>query len=581
MVICYTTRMVTEDIEKLLQKQVAALTKEKLSVRLTKPSLPTHGDYTTTVALPLAKILKKSPIEVAEILALELKTNKEKLTMVERIEVVAPGFINFWLSQEELLTALNKQNTEKTKHAPSASLKEKRILIEYAHPNTHKEMHIGHMRTMITGEALARLLTVGGATVFRANYQGDIGPHVAKALYGIEKIMVERKLTIDEIEQWDNAKKAHFLGEGYVQGNKDYEEAKTAIDALNTKLYQKDKSIMPLYEQTRKWSLDYYEDFYARFYTTFDRLFFESEMADRGKEIVTEAIGTVFTEDNGAVIFPGEKYGLHTRVFITQVGNPTYEGKEMANAFAEYKAFPFDLKMHVVGSEQAGYFKVVFKALELLDPEKFEGKQHHVSMGMVTLTDRKMSSRTGEILRVDWLIDQVKERILKLAQEGKIEAENKDAVVEMVAIGAVKYSVLKVATTQNVAFDIEKSVALDGDSGPYLQYTYARTQSVLRKAGSAAGTLDTSNLTLNEEEKALLRMLYTFPQVVSDAASTFSPHILCTFLFDLTKQFNLFYQKHAILKSEQETFRLVLTGAVGNTIKQGLNLLGIKAPEKM
>jgi len=573
--------MVTQDLEKLLQKQVAALTEQDLVVKLTKPSIPTHGDYTVTVALSLAKILKKPPMEVAESLAAELRTNKEKLAMVERIDVVAPGFINFWLSQKELLTVLKQSKDKKVEQKYSHSLQNKRILIEYAHPNTHKEMHIGHMRTMITGEALARLLKAGGAEVFRANYQGDIGPHVAKALYGVEKLIAERSLTIEQLEQSSNAEKAHFLGEAYVRGNKDYEEEKVTIDALNTKLYQKDATIWPLYEQTRKWSLDYYEDFYTRFYTKFDRLFFESEMADRGKEIVQEAIGTVFTEDNGAVIFPGEKYGLHTRVFITQAGNPTYEGKEMANAFAEHKAFPFDLKMHVVGSEQAGYFKVVFKALELLDPEKFEGKQHHVSMGMVTLTDRKMSSRTGEILRVDWLIDQVKERILNLVQEGKIEAENKDAVVEMVAIGAVKYSVLKVATTQNVAFDIEKSVALDGDSGPYLQYTYARTQSVLRKADSQAGTLDTSGLTLNEEEKALLRMLYMFPQVISDAASTFSPHILCTFLFDLTKQFNLFYQKHAILKSEQQEFRLALTAAVGNTIKQGLHLLGIKSPEKM
>ncbi len=306
-------------------------------------------------------------------------------------------------------------------------------------------------------------------------------------------------------------------------------------------------------------------------------------MVEPGKKIVEENVGRVFEKANGAIIFPGEKYGLHTRVFVTQNGNPTYEGKEMGNAFAENKAFPFDLKIHVVGSEQAGYFQVVFKALELLDPEKFAAKQHHLSMGMVSLVNRKMSSRTGDILRVDWLLDQVKGKVEELMKEGRIETEEKSKVAEQIAIGAVKYSVLKVGATQDVAFDIDRSVSLEGDSGPYLQYSFARTQSVLKKAVISNIKFPLSNVKLENEELQLLRLISKFDEVVIEAAEKYSPNIVCTFLYELASTFNLFYQKHSILKAKDEIkeFRLALTKAVGKRLQHGLDLLGIQAPEEM
>ncbi len=639
-----------------------------VNVQLEHPVQEEHGDYATNIALIAAKHLaaaclsadrarqdvKKPPMEIAESIAQELQ---KKLSKDIKISIAKPGFINFTLSQSLLLEKTQELLSLDKMFRPVGKRSGQKIMVEYAHPNTHKEMHIGHMRTLITGEAICRLLEATGSQVFRANYQGDIGPHVAKALWGIKKLMQERDLMIDtgnwklefeagkskagdqssniklqdqassikpqaskNVANWSSKDKAHFLGEGYVRGNKDYEAHKDEIDQLNTSLYLhiaghsresenlpvgrqgqilnqvEDDNIGRLYQITRRWSLDYYDNFYQRFYTTFDRLFFESEMVEEGKRIVKENLGKVFVQDNGAIIFSGEKYGLHTRVFITQAGNPTYEGKEMANAYAEYNAFPFDLKIHVVASEQAGYFQVVFKALELIDPEKFENKQHHVSMGMVQLADRKISSRTGDILTVDWLIDQVKERIESMVQEGKIEAEDRDKVTEQVAIGAIKYSVLKVGTGQNVAFDIAKSVSLDGDSGPYLQYTYARIQSVLRKSqvispkSQVDWKLDIGNfeypvlverMKLEIEEISLLRSLYRFDEIVIEAADTLSPHVLAGYLFDLAQKFNLFYQKHKILESEQREFRLALTIAVGNTIKQGLDLLGIQAPEKM
>ena len=596
---------------------VAAMYDESVAVTVESPVQTTHGDYSTNIAMILGKKLGRNPMEIAAAICEELRA--KSLEQIEKIEVVKPGFINFWLTNDVLLETLQPVS-DTPRNAETLPLKGKRIMVEYAHPNTHKEMHIGHMRTLITGEAISRLLEDSGATVFRANYQGDIGPHVAKALYGIKALMKERDLNLDEVTKWSNSDKAHFLGEGYVRGSKDYEAVKEEIDAINTVLYKsigeegdqdKDsvsadlKEILSLYTITRQWSLDYYEEFYSRFATKFDQLFFESQVAVAGKKIVEKNIGAVFVKENGAIIFPGEKYGLHTRVFITQAGNPTYEGKEMGNAYAEYDAFSFDLKMHIVASEQAGYFQVVFKALDLIDPEKFEGKQHHLSMGMVTLTDpsagsgqaRKMSSRTGDILTVDWLIDQVRARVQELAREGKVRAEKLDETIEMITIGAIKYSVLKGGTGSNAAFDIEKSVSLDGNSGPYLQYTYARTRSILGKSSTFAKASADKQIAnrkskdndkqlaisdkLEAEESQLLRRLYQFTEVTREAAQKYAPNVLCTYLYELAAEFNLFYQRHKVVGSEQEAFRLALTASVGKTLKNGLHLLGIDAPEKM
>ncbi len=563
------------------------------------PADAERGDFTTNAAMILAGILKRKPMELAEEIISKFKVQSSKFKWLEKVEVVKPGFINFWLSKDFLYTELDRLICIDALKIAS-DLTNKRIVVEYAHPNTHKEMHIGHMRTLTTGEALARIFEAAGARVFRANYQGDIGPHVAKALYGINRIMEEKGLVIADLTSWTDRDKAHFLGDGYVRGSRDYEEHKDEIDEINKKLYEKDDSIMPLYEKTRQWSLDYYDDFYKRLYTKFDQLFFESNVADFGKKIVEENTGKVFVRDNGAIVFKGEKYGLHTRVFITQNGNPTYEGKEMGLAYKQYEAFPFDKNIHVVANEQKGYFEVVIKALELIDPEKFKGREYHLSMGMVQMSDtsshkastgqvRKMSSRTGDILTVDWLIDEVRSRVNNLITEQKISTEEIDKVVEQIAIGAIKYSVLRVATSQNVAFDIEKSVSLEGNSGPYLQYTYARTQSVLRKSEIQNPKFETNskfkiqNSKLEQEELKLLRILVKFEGVVREAAEKYAPNIICNYLFSLAQAFNLFYQKLPILKETGEIrdLRLALTAGTGKVMHMGLELLGIMAPERM
>src|SRR5258708_4633444 len=322
--------MIEQEIISSLQKALQKLGVENSTPQLEIPSDPTHGDYSSNVAFVLSKELKKAPMEIAQDIISNFKfqisnptESDSNFKYFEKIEAVNPGFINFTLSKEYLISNLNEVLKDSDKLIKTGRLANRKILVEYAHPNTHKEMHIGHMRTLITGEAICRLLESQGAEVFRANYQGDIGPHVAKALYGIEKIMQERGVSLEKIGTWSNYDKAHFLGEGYVRGNQDYDVAKEKIDQINGLLYTsvtKNKlhtslqgDLINLYKTTRKWSLDYYAEFYKRFLTKFDRLFLESEMVECGVKIIKENTPKIFEESEGAIVFPGEKYGLHTR----------------------------------------------------------------------------------------------------------------------------------------------------------------------------------------------------------------------------------------------------------------------------
>ena len=571
-----------EEIQKKLQEIVKKLTKKDINISLSTPKELDNGDFTTNVAFQLSKIIGKNPITMAQ----EIVKEFGKLSGIETIEAIEPGFINFYLSADLLGKNLQRLLATPEKVVLTTKMKNRKIMVEFAHPNTHKELHIGHMRTLTTGESLARLFEANGATVFRANYQGDIGPHVAKAIYGVQKMMKEQSLSLEVIEKWTYAQKAHFLGQGYARGSKDYEDrAKEEIDELNTSLYKRESQFMKLYRLTRKWSLDYYDEFYKRFYTKFDKLFFEGDLDTEAVKIVTSHIGKVFQKDpDGSVIFPGNKYGLHARVFITQKGNPTYEGKEIALGFAEYSAFPFDMKIHVVASEQSGYFQVVFKALEMIDPEKFVGHQYHLPMGMVQLIGRKMSSRTGDVLTVDELLEKVKEVASSQFEEDKAILD-KEKVLEQVVIGAVKYAILKGGVKQDAKFDIETSVSLDGNSGPYVQYAYSRTQSVLRKAQSMGLKAQLSvDYSVLEEEKKIMQKLTQFIEVVQDAAFSYSPNMVAEYLFEVAQMFNNFYQKYRILNAateKEKAFRLGLTKGVGIIIQQGLYLLGIQAPEKM
>lgn len=560
--------MIKQKLEQDLKKAVISAGFERGGDALLYPTEnPVFGDYTSNIALQLSKQKtekgKQNPREIAN----EILSNLSNLSYLEKVEIAGAGFINFFIKDKDLLENLSEV-VKPPKTDPA------KILVEYGHANILKEVHIGHLRTFILGESLARTFEFLGNKVFRANYQGDIGLHVAKALWGIKKLgLPSEQLNLEE--------KAKFLGKAYALGNTDYDtdpDFKARIDQINNGLYKKDPEWEDLYQTARGWSVEYFEDIYKTLGIKYDRCFFEGGVWETGKSLVLENIDEVFEKSEGAIIFPGEKLGLHNRVFINSAGNPTYEAKDMGLAEAEYKAIPYDKSIHIVGSEQAGYFTVVFKAMEMLFPH-LKGKKHHLSYGMVSLRGGKMSSRTGEVITVDDLLSVVTERVREVMKESRLEVMQD--VAKKVAIGAIKFTYLKFAPSSNMIFDLEASVSLQGDSGPYLQYTYARTQSVLKNAQVKSEAISLPDQVLEPEERALVRRMEYFGLVVTQAGKEYRPNLICEYLLDLAKDFNLFYQKHRIIESDKKDLRLKLTQTVGEVLRTGLNLLGIEAPERM
>lgn len=544
-------------------------------VHLEFPENEEFGDYASNVAMVLAKKRKKKPEELANEIVKKLQKDKNLSKIISKIEVAGPGFINFWLSKDALFSVLEKAIKEGDRFGTTDILKGKRIMVEFAHPNTHKPFHIGHLRNITIGEAIARFLEAAGAKVIRANYQGDVGLHIAKVIFGIEKVGFK--------DPRDVRKRVDYLGRAYVEGNLAYEQgskAKREIARINKDLYEgRDKKLLKLYQTTRKWSLDYFDEIYRRVYTKFDRLYFESEVAGPGKAIALEALKKgILERSRGAIIFSGEKKGLHNRVFITNEGLATYEAKDLGLAKLQFSEFKPDVILHVVGPEQKGYFEVLFKALEEIDPG-IKGKEVHLIYGWVRLKEGKMASRKGEVVLGMWLIDEVKRKIKETHKTAERRAEK-------IAVAAVKYSFLKPSLVQEIAFDIEESISLEGNSAPYLQYTVARTNSVLAKLktqNSKLKSLESSviSLKLNEEELKILRSFSQFSGVIVDASKNYSPNLMCNYLYNLAQKYNTFYSKHKIIGSKSEDFRIKLTAAVGQVLKNGLTLLGIETPERM
>lgn len=592
--------MLKQKISEDLKKTVKDLGYPVTDIVVSIPQNPSFGDYTTNLALQLAKQLSAISYQSSDEIAKAILEKFGKPDYLEKTEVAGGGFVNFFVKDEVLLENLEKVCSDKDSLKPE---KEKqKIMVEFAHPNTHKAFHIGHLRNISVGESIVRLLEAVGFQVIRANYEGDVGMHIAKAIDALLHIS-------PFIEEAAKVKKAHerveFLGKAYAAGSKVFEEdpqAQKRIKDINFLVYasaqrfQQEKGmaqsstdylkfvegrsdevdkVFELWKETRQWSLDYFETIYRRVYTHFDRYYFESECLagiDYAKEAVKKGI---LKESEGAIIFDGKPYGLDTRVFVNSLGLPTYEAKELALAEKEFSEFGELAKIiHVVGPEQSSFFKVTFKVEELLDPVKYKDKQYHLAYGWVRLKEGKMSSRKGEVVLGEWLLDEAKREIKKEF------ADMDEETLEIVGVGAVKYSMLKFSTSSEITFSFNESISLQGDSGPYLQYAYARARSVLRSVGYSFK--DIAPVNLEKEEREILRIIEYFEDTVEDAAVNYAPNVVAQYLTSLAKTFNLFYQKHRIANAGKKTeFRLALTCAVAIVLKKGLYLLGIEAPERM
>lgn len=525
--------MVKEKLETLIKKALGEAGIEDADFVVEHPVDLKMGDYSTNAGI---KYKKKD-----ELFAY---INEHKPEGVERVELVGPGFINFYLSKDFYKESLSEIADKGESFGKSKRLKGEKVMVEYTDPNPFKEFHIGHLMSNAIGEAVSRLIEWNGAEVKRANYQGDTGVHVAQAIWGM----------------------LHGKKAAYPAGNKAYREdpeAKREIDEINKKVYEgSDPKINELYEVDKKKSLEYFEDIYKRLGTKFDYYFFESEAGKIGKKIVEENVGKIFEESEGAIVFRAEKYDatLHTRVFINSLGLPTYEAKDLGNAKQKSDKYPYSKSVVVTGNEINDYFKVMLCALRQIYPDLAE-KTLHLPHGMLRLPSGKMSSRTGDVITAESLIEEVK---------SKVKGD------EAVALGAVKYMILRQAIGGDIIFDIEKSVSTEGDSGVYLQYAHARANSVLEKAGKR-GEAAGKRQKVHEVE----RLLYRFPEIVERAGEEYAPHYITTYLTALASAFNNFYAHEQIIDSDESGYRLAIVEAFKAVMKNGLTLLGIPAPERM
>lgn len=556
--------MLTERIEKEIKKGLEEAGFEVETLLVDRPKVAGQGDYATSVALSLGKKENKNPLEIAHTLKEQLEKNTD---LFIKVEVAGPGFINFFIQKKVFVEEVA---TITEAYGKSNVLAGQKTIIEYTDPNPFKEFHIGHLMSNAIGESISRLIEWQGAEVKRACYQGDVGLHVAKALWS--EIHGESK-TINDLVH----------GHHYARGNTEYEKdlkIKEEIKEINKKIYEKtDSSINALYEEGKKLSLEYFEVIYKKLGTHFDFYFFESESGAFGKKTVEEAMEKgIFEKSDGAIVFRGEDEGLHTRVFINSEGLPTYEAKELGLAKIKYNQYPYDSSIVITGNEVNEYFKVVMRAMEKVFPDLAQ-KTKHISHGMLRLPSGKMSSRTGDVITATTLLEDVKKKILEKIDDDR-PFTDKEKVIEDISIAAIKYSMLRQAPGKDAIFDLEKSISFEGDSGPYLQYAHARACSVLEKAKreniKAASSAE-------GEVYEIEKVLALFPTVVLRAGREHAPQYLVTYLTELASSFNAHYAKHVIVDadSKESPYQVALTESFVTVMKNGLFILGMEAPERM
>ncbi|HEX8994246.1 MAG TPA: arginine--tRNA ligase [Candidatus Paceibacterota bacterium] len=560
-----------ETLEKEIKAALARVGAPEASFAVDYPPAETGADYACNAAFTAAKMLGKAPKEVAEALC-EVLTDAHILH-VERIDIAGPGFLNVVLDAAYMQEVVARARTAGDQWGSNTSLSGQKILIEKSAPNLFKPFHIGHLLNISVGESLSRLTRFSGANVIDVAYPSDISLGVAKAVWAIVTRGLKGKLSIN------------VLGESYVYGTQKYdedEETKRAIIEVNQKLNHQTPSIeLDVYKKGYELNLNYFEAITQRLGSSFADYFFESESGAVGKGIVESHVGEVFEKSDGAIVFPGEKYGLHTRVFITSLGLPVYEAKDIGLLKLKFDKYDPDASVVITDVEQKQYFEVIKKAASLINPTWSEHSTYW-QHGRMKFAGGNISSRFGNVPLAEDLIEKVKEGVREKMKQGERSSElvDNDALVESIALAALRYSFLRGAAGHNIVFDFEKSLSFEGDSGPYLQYAHTRCLSIARKAAEEGVAASTEART--KEISAPERLLARFPEVAERAAREYAPHHVAQYLTSLASAFNAWYAQTRVLDGTPEApYKLAVVEAVGRTLKNGLWLLGIDVPQEM
>lgn len=577
-------------------QELFSVSLEKIEFQVTRKEF--EGDI-TMVIFPLLKVIKGNPFEIGQKIGQHLVENVEQ---VEKFNVVS-GFLNIVISDTFYLHYFNSiRNTTHFGHV-SESTSEKAVMVEYSSPNTNKPLHLGHIRNNLLGYSVAEIIKASGKKVYKTQIINDRGIHICKSMLAWQKFgngetpestgLKGDKLVGNYYVAFDKQYKSE-ISELIARGQSEEEAKKNATIILEAQQMLLDweagkPEVIELWKTMNQWVYDGFNETYKNLGVDFDSYYYESNTYLLGKEVVQFGLekGIFERDPDGSVWIDLTEEGLDRKIVLRSDGTAVYMTQDIGTAIQRVKDFP-DVggMVYTVGNEQDYHFKVLFLILKKLG---FEWAEHlyHLSYGMVELPSGKMKSREGTVVDADDLMVEMTQTAGKIAQElGKLEGyseEEKQRLYKIIGLGALKYFMLKVDPKKTMLFNPEESVDFNGNTGPFIQYTYARIQSILRKA-EVDLTEDCVNIVLQPKEKDLIKLMETYPTVIQNAAQAYSPAIVANFVYDLVKEYNSFYQAIPILPEKDEKlriFRVQLSKKVGEIIQSGFALLGIEVPERM
>jgi arginyl-tRNA synthetase len=558
------------------------------------------GDI-TVVIFPMLRVVKGNPVQIGEAIGQYLVEHVED---VVRFNVIK-GFLNVEISDSYYIHFFNAIKTEKHYGFVTPKPEDKAVMVEYSSPNTNKPLHLGHIRNNLLGYSVAEIIEASGKKVYKTQIINDRGIHICKS-------MIAWKLFGNgETPASTGIKGDKLVGNYYVKFDQEYkreiqnliaegqteEEAKKNAPLLQAaqdmllKWEAGDKETVALWEKMNTWVYDGFDVTYKNLGVDFDKLYYESETYLLGKEFVAEGLktGVFFKKEDGSVWCDLTDEGLDEKIVLRSDGTAVYMTQDIGTAIQRVKDYP-DVggMVYTVGNEQEYHFKVLFLIIKKLGFE-WAKNLYHLSYGMVDLPSGKMKSREGTVVDADDLIDEMASTAGEISQElGKLDGyteEEKQELYRVIGLGALKYYILKVDPKKRILFDPKESIDFQGNTGPFIQYTYARIQSILRKAEVDFNTIiDVNDVSLHEKEKELIKQIQLFEEVIQNAAENHSPALIANYTYDLVKEFNSFYQNVSILGADTETeklFRVQLSNVVANIIKNAFGLLGIQVPERM
>ena len=593
------TTLVQSVVEAIKSLYGTDFSAEKIQLQKTRKEF--EGDF-TLVVFPFLALSKKRPEETAQEIGEFLKANQPVISAFN----VVKGFLNLSIATSYWIDLLGNIDSTEKWGTVEATEESPLVMVEYSSPNTNKPLHLGHIRNNLLGYALSNIIAANGNRVVKTNIVNDRGIHICKSM------LAWQKWGEGATPESCGKKGDHLIGDYYVAFDKHYKaelaelmekgmskeeaEATSPLMAEAREMLVKweagDKEVRALWEKMNNWVYEGFDETYKRLGVDFDKIYYESDTYLVGKETVLGGLekGLFYRREDESVWADLTKEGLDEKLLLRSDGTSVYMTQDIGTAQLRFRDYPIDKMVYVVGNEQNYHFQVLSLLLDRLGFSWGKGLVHF-SYGMVELPEGKMKSREGTVVDADDLMDEMINTARETSEElgGKLNdltAEEKAEINRIIGLGALKYFMLKVDARKNMLFNPKESIDFNGNTGPFIQYTYARTRSIERKAAEAGVNVDTANApeSISEKECGIIRMLNEFPAVIRQAGTDYSPSGIANYTYELAKEYNQFYHDFSILREENESvkaFRILLTRNVGKVIKTAMNILGIDVPERM